>query len=293
MQARGDNLGVQYIIYKAMSVDANPTYIYLRANPVTKAEQLLQLSLTQFLNGLSKKQQAEFTTLNGMTLERIHEEAPPLEATRAYSSRFTIPTTTNDARRIYLRGPHSIVHNSPHPLVGQLDEFYTYTPIPCILSYLLGFNTSFEGCWKYETDETSEVSRVFDTRCGISMLNHLIMSRGLEPTFAVDASLWSDDMDPHKNKLNKQSVWILTITLASKHNKWHASTNTYRISISTTTEVPNHAHVQLRDRRLAPHHNAWITRLTQEVNEAVVSASILLDGNIEGHNPNPNKGTAK
>jgi hypothetical protein len=201
MQARCVNLGVQYIIDKAMFVHVNPTETYLRANPVPKAEQLLQLSFTQFFKGLSKKQQAEFATLIGMISEKIHEEALPLEATRVYSSRSAIPTTTNEFRCIYLHAPHSIVHNLPHPLVEQLEEFHTNTPIPCILSDLMGFNTSFQGCWNYETGETSEVSCVFDTRRGISMLIHLAMLRGLEPTFSPAATLWSDDMDPNNKKI--------------------------------------------------------------------------------------------
>jgi hypothetical protein len=52
-------------------------------------------------------------------------------------------------------------------------------------------------------------------------------------------------------------------------------------------------HVQLRDRRLAPSHNVWITRLItpqgsiirkiQEVNGEVAPAPIFLDDNREGH----------
>jgi hypothetical protein len=125
---------------------ANLTDTYIQANPVPKEEQLLQLSFTQFLKGLSKKQQAELATLNGMISEKIREEALLLEASRAYSSRLSIPTTMNDVRCIYLHGPQSIAYNLPHPWVEQLDEFYTYTPIPYILSDLLGFDTSFEGC---------------------------------------------------------------------------------------------------------------------------------------------------
>jgi hypothetical protein len=57
-----------------------------------------------------------------------------------------------------------------------------YTPIPCIPADLFGFNTSFKDCWNYETEETSEVSRVFDMRHGIHMLNHLVMTGGMEST---------------------------------------------------------------------------------------------------------------
>jgi hypothetical protein len=111
MQARGDNLGVQYIIDKAMFVHVNPTDTYLRANPAPKVEQFLQLSLTQFFKGLSKKQQAEFTTLNGIISEKIRKDVLLLEDTRADSSCFAIPTTTNGVRCIYVHGPHLIVHN--------------------------------------------------------------------------------------------------------------------------------------------------------------------------------------
>jgi hypothetical protein len=85
-----------------------------------------------------------------------------------------------------------------------MDEVHMNTPIPCILADLFGFNTSFEGWWNYETEETSEVSRVFDMLHGIHMLNHLVMTGGLESTFSADAMLWFDGMDPKKNKLNKQ-----------------------------------------------------------------------------------------
>jgi hypothetical protein len=140
-----------------------------------------------------------------------------------------LPTTYNDIRTWYVRGPTSIANNLPHPNVTWVNDHSYASVKQCIAHHLANGLSIMDIC----DNEKYIITYMGESKRATTMKKRAIQvnSHHMEDTLPILLIRWSDDWEPNNTKSNRGSVWILTITILSNPSDSGKLPYTYPISL--------------------------------------------------------------
>lgn len=248
--SRGCNGGTEYLV-KNSYIEATLTAEDICNLPMPSHHTRLQMEIAQLSFLLTKNQNAMLASVLGQCYEigcedgysqaicdvktedsLVYKPGKVVKGAHVHSTH--IPKSWNDLRRHHLQGKRSIVKNLPIPKVQEDIKNHSYVSlIDCIRDFL-GHNSlsdialvddttvdAIPDCVKHlsESLRAREIANLKQRDCLISYL-----------------TIWSDDVEPNRTKSNRGSIWLLTVTIATKLENSHSMAHTYPLAIAKKNE---------------------------------------------------------
>ena len=187
---------------------------------IPKDEVLVQSRIADLMLGLVPKQIEQFVNIMQYLEERTKD------CWNKVLWNCSLPKSLNDVRTLYKDGKYAIHKNIPIPSILHIDG-HSYVPLEEIFQDALANNCQFEKIYSppngFEItclNESKTCERIYECYPKQRDTVDLIITR------------WSDDFEPYNIKSNKgSSVWIMTITIYSKHEDKNSYKNTYVVAM--------------------------------------------------------------
>lgn len=150
-----------------------------------------------------------------------------------------IPSTTNDLRKYYMEGKHSVLQNLPCPPISGSIKGHSYVSIvDCIRDFLGHTGTGKIAALDLESEMTFPnngfVSDTADSRHVAIVVERACQKFTIPNNKPLVLLLffWSDDFEPNSmSKSMRGSAWIKTMTILSRKENGQSATHTYPIAL--------------------------------------------------------------
>lgn len=151
----------------------------------------------------------------------------------------TIPSTTNDLRKYYMEGKHSVLQNLPCPPISGGIKGHSYVSlVDCIRDFLghtgTGKIAALDLESKMKFPNNGLVSDTADSRHVCTVVKRACQKFTVPNTkpLVILLFFWSDDFEPNSmSKSMRGSAWIKTMTILTRKENGQSATHTYPIAL--------------------------------------------------------------
>lgn len=247
----GGNGGTEYLV-KRSYIDATLTPQDISEIPMPSHHTRVQMEIAQLSFLLTKTQNTRLASVLGQCYEigcedgysqAIHDgktedsvdykPGKVVKSAHAYSTH--IPKSWNDLRNHHLQGPRAIIQNLPIPEVRKDIKNHSYVSLVDCIRDFLGHSS------------LSDIALIDDKTANAipDTVNHLSESRRAQEIANLKRTreclisyltIWSDDVEPNRTKSNRGSIWLLTVTIATRLENSHSMAHTYPLAIARKNE---------------------------------------------------------
>lgn len=163
------------------------------------------------------------------------QEKVPLQSviTASQSWQNRIPKSLNDIRSRFLEGDHAIVNNIPYPPIQTDVGEHSYSnPSDCIRDFL-GHHQNRQPALISDNllDHAVSFATVQHPSHSRRAMHMLLQFPNERKMFTCYVFWWSDDVEPNRQKTNRGSIWMLTMTIGTILEDGHNLNHTYPIAV--------------------------------------------------------------